>query len=145
MVYARCRQILREDAAAEDATQETFLRAMRHIQDNGEPESVTGWLYTVATNYCLNDIRNGRSRALLLDPSDSPLAGDQDALARRDLATRLIARADPSVRATAWLCHVDGMTQSEAAQVLGVSRRTVVDRLARLTRDARRFLERNDA
>jgi RNA polymerase sigma-70 factor (ECF subfamily) len=143
-VYARCRQILSDEAAAEDATQETFLRAKRQLDSKGEPTNPLGWLFTVATNYCLNEIRNGKNRA---QPSDTIEATDdrlQAALDDRDLAARLVERADPQVRVAAWLCHVDGMTQEEAAKLLGVSRRTVVNWLSRLSRESEEFLRRSE-
>jgi RNA polymerase sigma-70 factor, ECF subfamily len=149
MVYARCRQILVEPAAAEDATQETFLRAKRHIDRRGEPDSVVGWLYTIATNYCLNERRNGHHRPQLVDPGERALdgamvGGQAEMLANRDLAARVIALCHPKVRATAWLVHVDGMTQDEAARLLGISRRTVVQRLSQLNREARLFMKRSE-
>jgi RNA polymerase sigma-70 factor (ECF subfamily) len=144
MVYARCRQILDDASAAEDATQETFLRAKRHLDRHGEPESVIAWLYTVATNHCLNERRNGQHRPLLVDPGERALEGAAETLANRDLAARLITRCHPRVQAAAWLVHVDGMTQDEAARMLGISRRTVVQRLSRLAREARRFLQRSE-
>jgi hypothetical protein len=46
VVFARCRVLLGNDAAAEDATQETFLRVHRHFQEQLRgPDSALAWLY----------------------------------------------------------------------------------------------------
>jgi RNA polymerase sigma-70 factor (ECF subfamily) len=50
VIFARCRNLLGENAAAEDATQETFLRVHRHLERT--PEEALGWTYRIATNYC---------------------------------------------------------------------------------------------
>jgi len=42
----------------------------------------------------------------------------------------------------AWLYHVDGLEQDEVARVLGVSRRTVVNRLQSFATNARKFVRR---
>jgi RNA polymerase sigma-70 factor (ECF subfamily) len=63
----------------------------------------------------------------------------------RDIAQRLIRHAHPKVRVVAWLYHVDGFEQEELATVLGISRRTVVNRLAEFQSFAQRFLKRSAA
>jgi DNA-directed RNA polymerase specialized sigma24 family protein len=60
----------------------------------------------------------------------------------RDLVSRLLKNVNEDVAITAWLCHVDGFTQEEAAEVLSVSRRTICDRLAKFGKHSRRFLRR---
>ena len=43
----------------------------------------------------------------------------------------------------AWLYHVDGLEQAEVAEILGISRRTVVNRLAEFQERGRRVLGRS--
>jgi RNA polymerase sigma-70 factor (ECF subfamily) len=61
----------------------------------------------------------------------------------RDLARRLVEHARPKVRVVAWLYHVDGFEQEEVAAVVGISRRTVVNRLSDFLAGAQRFLRRS--
>jgi RNA polymerase sigma factor (sigma-70 family) len=42
---------------------------------------------------------------------------------------QLVERLDPKEADALWLCLADGLSQDEAAQALGVSRRTIVNRL----------------
>jgi RNA polymerase sigma-70 factor, ECF subfamily len=142
MVYARCRQILKDKMAAEDATQETFVKAQMALR-RGRPLSPVSWLYSIATNHCLSELRRwtiSANSTRRLDDSDGQLttASPED----RDIVIRLLRELDEPVAATAWLCHVDGMTQEEAAEVLGVSRRTVYDRLEKFAERGRRLVQR---
>jgi RNA polymerase sigma-70 factor (ECF subfamily) len=147
-IYARCRALLADDTEAEDATQETFLRVHRHLDRVPPAREALFWIYRVATNYCLNEIRSRRGRPA---PSSlPPEIADQLGLAERriddrDLARRLIERAPPKVRVVAWLYHVDGFEQEEIGAIVGVSRRTVASRLAQFLGNARKFLRRSAA
>jgi RNA polymerase sigma-70 factor (ECF subfamily) len=130
-VYARCRKLLRDDQAAEDAAQETFLRVQRHLARAPDVREALRWIYRIATNYCLNELRNRRTRARSVE--HLPEAGGgaaADALADRDLVRRIVEQVPEKLRAVAFLHYVDGLDQTEVAAVLGVSRRTVVNRLA---------------
>ncbi|MBZ4421328.1 RNA polymerase sigma factor [Myxococcus sp. RHSTA-1-4] len=137
-LYARCRQILGDDAAAADAAQETFLRLHRHLDRAPDASQALAYIYRVATNYCLNQARDRRRRAEPMADLPDVLGADAERLLEdRDLARRLITTAPPKVAEVAWLHLADGMTQDEVARVLGISRRTVVSRLADFHRHAR--------
>jgi RNA polymerase sigma-70 factor (ECF subfamily) len=147
-IYARCRALLTDDGAAEDATQETFLRVHRHLDRVPEAREALYWIYRVATNYCLNEIRDRRARALPQDelPEIAEAIGASEVrLGDRDLVRRLVERARPKVRTIAWLYHVDGFEQEEIAAIVGVSRRTVASRLAQFMSNARKFVRRSAA
>src|SRR3712207_4391029 len=63
-IFSRCRRLLRDDAAAEDAASEVFLRIMRHIDKAPDDEAVMAWIYRISTNYCLNVLRGQRHQAV---------------------------------------------------------------------------------
>jgi len=145
-IYARCRLLLMDEGAAEDATQETFLRVWRRLDRVPDAREALYWIYRVATNYCLNELRDRRARDIpsekLPEVAEPSLAAEAR-IADRDLARRLIARAHDDLRVVAWLYHVDGFEQEEVARVIGISRRTVVNRLADFRESAQRFLRRS--
>jgi RNA polymerase sigma-70 factor (ECF subfamily) len=145
IVFARCRMLLGNDTAAEDATQETFLRVQRHFRRKlPGPDNALAWLYRIATNHCLNEIRNARIRPLPMAAIPERAGEDlRERLAHRDLAERLVWAAPAPLRTAAWLFHVDGMEQEEIARLLGCSRRTVAARLAKFAAFGRKFLERS--
>src|SRR5688572_27068584 len=93
LIYARCRRLLGDAAAAEDATQETFMRVHRHL-DKADAQTALAWIYRIATNYCLNEIRNRKRRPELHDEVPE-VGGDnlEHVLADRDLAARIVERS----------------------------------------------------
>jgi RNA polymerase sigma-70 factor (ECF subfamily) len=140
-IYSRCNRLLADPVAAEDATQETFLRVYRHLHAVPDADEALRWIYRVATNYCLNELRDQRHRP---QPSsghfDEPMdANPEGRLSDRQLVQRLVKTAPDRLRSTAWLHYVDGFGQAEVAQILGVSRRTVVYDLAEFNRRAQKL------
>jgi RNA polymerase sigma-70 factor (ECF subfamily) len=146
IINARCRQILDDPAAAEDAAQETFLRVYRHIARVPAEREALYWIYRVATNLCLNELRDRKVRAI---PSEDLSASDtgrhwERLLEERHLVRHLIEHAPPKLRAVAWLYHVDGFDQDEVAQITELSKRTVATRLAVFLGRAKKRLTREE-
>lgn len=148
VIYGRCRRLLNDHGEAEDATHETFMRLRGHLDRLADPGEAVYFIYRVATNYCLSQLRSRRRRAepvselperwdpaTLLDP-ECPLV-------ERDLVHRLLDRAPERLRSTVWLYHVDGFDQEEVARILGISRHTVMERLKTFATNARKFIRRN--
>jgi RNA polymerase sigma-70 factor, ECF subfamily len=132
-ILAHCARILGDFASAEDATQEVFLRVRRssdRLDRLPEPTEMRPWLFRIATNHCLNELRSRGVRARtpphLIGMTTANL---EDTMAARNDAQRFLERLPPRARAIAWLTYVDGMLQQEVAETLGVSRRTVVNYL----------------
>jgi RNA polymerase sigma-70 factor (ECF subfamily) len=144
-IYVRCARLLGDRAAAEDATQETFMRVHRHLHKAPDPAQALPWIYRIATNYCLNEIRDRRLRPQAQDVPELFADDLATILASRDLVARLIRRCPAKLRVPAWLHYVDGLSQAEVANVLGISRRTVVNRLAAFVDDARTRVVRRPA
>ena len=131
MVLRRARRILGEEEAARDAMQEVFVKVMRERDSfRGEASPVT-WLYRVTTNLCLNRIRDAaRRRALLAENAPPPAQAAVDAGPEEKSAVATMLRSLPEeLREIAVYYYVDEMNQDEIAEVLGVSRRTVGNRL----------------
>jgi RNA polymerase sigma-70 factor (ECF subfamily) len=146
VIYARCQRILGDGAAAEDATQETFMRVQRHLDRAPDAHAGLTWIYRVATNHCLNQLRDARLRPEpMAELPEVPGRHLEEALADRDLAARLLAHMPEKLRAVVWLHLVDGLEQGEVARVLDVSRRTVVNRLAEFHARVERFQRRANA
>ena len=127
---AKCRRLLGDTAAAEDATQETFLRLLRTepaLAHSVEARVVLAWLYRTCTRISIDMLRERQRR-----PLDT--AGDEPTTCGADLASAIEARSalarigrdTPSDElAAVVLCRVDALTQPEAAEVLNISERTV--------------------
>lgn len=145
-IYARCRRLLRDDVAAEDATQEVFMRVLRHIESAPTDQAALAWIYRISTNYCLNHIRDrSRQAEPVEDVPEQASEHPETPMIDRNLAMRLLERAPENLRAPAVLYYVDGLEQAQVAQMLGISRRTVINRLGEFADRARKYAVREAA
>ncbi|HEY5984149.1 MAG TPA: sigma-70 family RNA polymerase sigma factor [Anaerolineales bacterium] len=69
-VYNLCYRMLGEAQSAEDAAQETFLRAFQHLHryDHGRPFAT--WLLSIAAHYCIDRLRRRRFSFTSIDEDD---------------------------------------------------------------------------
>lgn len=136
--------MLRDPELARDATQEVFVRAVRHAPNLRDDRGCLPWLYRVSTNVCLNLLRDKQPAqressfdeelvSMLPGPGVEPLA------VTRQQLLRLFENFDEKTRHVAIYALVDGMTQAEIAQVMGTSRRTVGKKLRAFLSQARRL------
>ena len=146
VVYRRCLRLLGDRAAAQDATQEVFVKLLGNMERLQERETVLPWIYRVATNHCLNLLRDARRRGEEAETENPQALVAADGLARPDafldweLARSVLSRFDGDTQAVAVGVFVDGMNHDEVADALGISRRTVSRKLERFVEGARRFL-----
>src|SRR5688572_1304598 len=89
VVYATGRRVLHDRAAAEDVTQETFLRLMR--SPDRCTQSLGGWLHRLATRLAVDALRSERSRRRRELSYEPPPRPDDDNTARPGDAPDLLA------------------------------------------------------
>ena len=158
-------------ADAEDAVQETFIRAWRAYDRFEGRAQVRSWLYKIATNVCLDQLesRKRRARPMDLGPAGEPVAENLNALpevtwiepipegrvvpeadpaevaqARETIKLAFVAALQhlpPRQRAVLILCEVLRWKASEVAELLETSVASVTSALQR----ARATLEQTDA
>jgi RNA polymerase sigma-70 factor, ECF subfamily len=144
-VYRRCLRLLKDREAARDATQEVFVKLLRDRERLADRESALPWLYRVATNHCLNLLRDTRRRPTdALDDALDVVPDAAPSFPERRLARQVLSRFDVKTQAIAVGVLVDGMEHEEVAGALGISRRTVERRLARFLERARALVGRSD-
>ena len=145
-IYARCRRLLKNPMAAEDATQDVFIKVLKHIESAPSEEAVLPWIHRITTNHCLNVLRDARRHAepvaVLPEQRDDDF---EDSVVSRDFADHVLANTPQIEKAPAMLYHLKGMEQSKVAELLGVSRRTVLYRLAAFTQRVQRLNELAEA
>lgn len=141
-VFACAVSMLGDGGDADDAVQETFMRAWRAIGRFDGRSQLSTWLYRVCVNVCLNHIRRRKrhdasdiSDPRVPEPTADPTQGTTDprhALEARQLSSRLetaLEGLSESLRTTVVLVLVHGMPQKEAANVLGCSEGTIAWRI----------------
>ncbi|HEX6465551.1 MAG TPA: sigma-70 family RNA polymerase sigma factor [Vicinamibacterales bacterium] len=135
MVLRRCRRLLGDDDEALDAWQDVFVRVIEHRLrlDVRYPSSL---LYRIATNVCLNRIRDRRRNPVSSDEAvlyEIARAEEPGATSEaRLLLARLFGRHPDSSRTIAVLHFVDGLTLEEVASETGLSVSGVRKRLRAL-------------
>jgi len=127
-----------DPGAADDLTQETYLRALRALSGFEGRASARTWLFGIARRTCADHIRaTMRRRRLLIRTSTMDTDGDRDGAdpAATVGATELLARLNPAQREAFVLTQVLGLSYEEAARSLGVPIGTVRSRVARARAD----------
>jgi RNA polymerase sigma-70 factor (ECF subfamily) len=127
-IFAYVLTLLRDRAAAEDATASAFERAYRR-QASFDPRRGTqrAWLFGIARNAALDELRRRkRTAALQADPEDArpaPGADDEGAEAalRRAAVRAALEGLDPRERELIALKFHAGLSNAEIARVLSVS------------------------
>jgi RNA polymerase sigma-70 factor (ECF subfamily) len=138
-IYAHCRRFLQSPAAARDAMQEAFVRVLARKVVLPKEDEALRYLYRVSTNVCLNLLRehNVHSRATpALLAKASHVSSAEAGFADREFVMAVLARCGEWGARVAIMRYLDGMSQIEIAEVLGVTRRTVFNRLRKLARVA---------
>jgi RNA polymerase sigma-70 factor, ECF subfamily len=130
-IFATLMMILRNPAAAEDATQEAYLRAFRAWAGWKQDAPAEAWMYRIALNVAFTQRRRERLHEVgeVLRRLGRPKVPDPTETAEPDLVRELRA-LPPKQAAAIVLRHLHGFTNREIAAALGVPERTVASRLA---------------
>lgn len=133
-----CCAILRDRALAEDAVQETFLKAYKTLDTFRKESSEKTWLMRIAINTCRDFRRSAWFRYLdrRITPEDLPLAAtpaEEDSIA----LTAAIMRLPQKLQEVTLLHYYQDMTTREIAAALQISQSSVSSRLVRAHQAAR--------
>src|SRR5438105_448052 len=129
--------MLHDSHQAEDALQETFVRALERL-DGVDPEHLRGWLFTVAYHQAMLLKRRQAGRTRHVRPvaeqpeTVDPVAGPFDALAREDEARRLrdlLEQLPPAQREVIRQRVYEGKKFREIAESLGCPLNTALARM----------------
>lgn len=131
--------------SAQDVAQEAFVRVYQHRDDYRPVARFSTWLYTIARNLALNELRNRAHRPRTVggageddgSPRPEPMAqgaGPVEAAAQGDLRAivrREIMALQEHHRVVIVLCDLEQRPYAEAAAILGVPVGTIRSRLSR--------------
>jgi RNA polymerase sigma factor (sigma-70 family) len=118
-----CRHMLGSREEAEDALQQTFLRAHRALLSRGAPDELRPWLFAIARNRCLTLLAARMEAAIpdeRLEPATEGLGSEVER--RADLRALLgdIQRLPPDQRSALVLAELADLPHAEIASVIGV-------------------------
>jgi RNA polymerase sigma-70 factor (ECF subfamily) len=154
--YTIALNLVRDENDAREIVQEAFLRVYRGLHTFQGGSSFFTWLYRIVTNLAIDAVRKpGRDveafdEALSVeDEADHPFlsridgADPLDAFHRNELGTKLAAALEalpPYHRGVILMREVDGLSYDEMAQVMGVSKGTIMSRLFHARQKLQRIL-----
>ena len=120
-----CTLQLRDPFQAEDAAQDTFVKAWKALDTFRNKGSEKAWLMRIAVNICRDYQRTGWFRHMerRLTPDNLPEQA-QDALFPDGEVSRAVSALPQKLRMTVLLRYYEGMTVGETADALGVSHAT---------------------
>jgi RNA polymerase sigma-70 factor (ECF subfamily) len=127
----KARRVLRNEDDALDVVQGLFT----DLFERGQHEADLPYLYRALTNRCLTMLRNRNTRARLLE-RESPAIREvvrtrcDDHVIGDDLLLKLTDRLDDDAAQVLIYRYWDDLDQTEIAEMMGVSRKTVVRRMA---------------
>ena len=127
----------------DDVLQEVYVKAFRSLPRFKGEAALGTWLYRIAYNACIDDLRRSPALAAaeyddtLADPAPGPA---ELAVQRQDLAAAL-DRLPPDQRTAVLLVDAYGLDYAGAAEVLGVRAGTIGSRLSRARSELRAALD----
>jgi RNA polymerase sigma-70 factor (ECF subfamily) len=143
-LYATAVLILRDHSMADDATQETIVRAWRDLPSLRDPDRFNAWLHRLLVNACRDEgrrQRRWRPEVTLLPIHETAVDDSSVGLANTDALERGFRRLRPDHRAVVVLRHYVGLSLPELADATGVPLGTAKSRLHHGTRALRAALE----
>lgn len=133
-----CLLLLGDRASAEDALQDTFVKAWRGLDGFRGDANERTWLTRIAVNTCRDCLKSAWRRHVTVDLDACAPSGEAPgADARDDTVTRAVFALPPKYKAVVLLRYYMGMPAKQIANVLSLNEHTVTTRLQR----ARKRLE----
>lgn len=146
LVYSMALSYLKDPQLAEDASQEAFVKAYRHLASYNPAYRFSTWIARITANTCSDMIRKRKEilpidDALdLSDPGDSPERRVIGRETQKRLET-LIENLDPKYREPLMLYHMSGMKYEEIAEYLKVPMSIVKNRIYRARKMLKKAME----
>lgn len=137
-VYNLCYRMLGNSSEAEDAAQETFLRAYRGLRRYDSSKRFLNWILSIASHYCIDRIRRRRIKTVPLEKDllvkEPTFQGPEAVLTvmeQRKSVQDLIEILKPRDREVVILRYWYEMSYEEIAQTLDLTLNAVKSRLHR--------------
>jgi RNA polymerase sigma-70 factor (ECF subfamily) len=147
-IYNFAFRFLKNSEAAEDATQEVFVKMLKHASQFHGDAKLSTWLFSITANWCRDYLRKADNKVkesddvLVTLPAPTELAPDRH-LERRENEQR-VRRALESLtseqREAILLSRYHGLSYAEIAQIAGCSEGAVKTRVFRAMETLKRTL-----
>src|SRR5438132_13005329 len=138
-IYNFAYRFLRNSEAAEDATQEVFVKMMRHANQFHGDAKLSTWLFSITANWCRDYLRKADNKAkeaedvLVTLPAPNELSPERRLEQREDehRVQRALSALTPEQREAILLSRYQGLSYAEIAEIAGCSEGAVKTRVFR--------------
>jgi RNA polymerase sigma-70 factor (ECF subfamily) len=140
-VYNLAYRLLGNSVEAEDAAQETFIRAYTRLETYDPTRKFSSWMLSIASHYCIDMLRRRRANILSMDELppmvdlSMPKATQPEQVVIEgqvaDEVQQLLDTLPPSYRTPVILRYWYDMSYREIAETMGVTESTIKTRLHR--------------
>lgn len=141
-VYNLCYRMLNNTGDADDAAQETFLRAYKSMKKYDDSRSFATWLMSIAAHYCIDQLR--KRRMTIVSTEDLPYfevvdrnPGPESMMTQhqeQDNVRKLLHTLNPVDRAAVVMYYWNELSYQEISQALNLTESAVKSRLHRARR-----------
>jgi RNA polymerase sigma-70 factor (ECF subfamily) len=143
MVYGTCRRVLRNDADAADATQETFFQLLRNA--DAITGSLSGWLHQVATRRAIDRVRQDAARRRREEAyAANPERREDNWQEIEPLVDEALEELPEESREVLVLHYLKGQSMNQIAALKGLSQPTISRRAAAALEELRQGLRDKD-
>lgn len=161
-IYNFCYKFFFDHDLAMDVSQKTFISMCRNVDRLNDVSRFRSWLYTIAVNYCREELRRGRTRRALslsdLNATESEVSHKWEESSHRnenpeklfrhselaDLLQQCLMELNEDQREVLVMKEYEGLKFREIAEVLNVSENTVKSRMYYGLDTMRKILERRN-
>lgn len=125
-IYAKCISLLKDEALAQDATQEIFLKVFLNLSRFGEKSRFSTWVYSITYNYCIDYLRRKKKqKAIFSDeiekvPDVAVEEVSDKVLLEMEISQlkEVLENIPPGDKAILLMKYQDGMSIKEIAGIL---------------------------
>lgn len=132
LVFNAAYRILGNADDAADITQTVFLKVFEHISDYDPKFRFFSWIYRIAINESLNQVKKRRNQEPLADSQASPWRSPEEHLESQRLCNRIqgaLMELDGDYRTVVVLKHMSGCSYQQISEILQIPEKTVKSRL----------------
>lgn len=144
-IYSKCISMLKDEAMAQDATQEIFTKIFLNLSKFGEKAKFSTWVYSITYNYCIDYLRRKKKQTSIFSDEMEKAPEVVDEVPDEELISMEINQLKSVLdnlpigdRAVLLMKYQDDMSIKEIASILDKSESAVKMKIKRAKEKAQR-------
>ena len=146
-IYSKCISLLKDEAMAQDATQEIFMKIFLNLARFGEKAKFSTWVYSITYNYCIDALRKDQRHGAIFsddlekapDEAAEEVSDAEMAEIKVSVLKQVMQQIPSGDRAILRMKYEEGMAIKEMAKVLGKTESAIKMKIKRAKAKAQRI------